>query len=172
MSPYFRAKNQFLTTCFAAIDRPEDRPFTLLWLFTSILATWAIMLIWLLLTPENAAPFIFIALFIAGVGDALAEPVGITFGRNSYKTRAMWTDKTYIRTLEGSAVVFLSGVVATGFAAKLHPDFAAYGMVWWALAFLPAATTIAEAKSPHTWDQPFIIGICAAISTAMVWFVG
>jgi len=145
-----------MTTAFASIDRPEDRPFTLAWLISSVFVVWIIICAWLWLAPETAA-YLFVALFISGVGDALAEPVGLYFGRHSYRTSAIGTDRTYIRTYEGSAVVFLSGIVAV---LLLH-SFQLNAQSLIALALFPIVGTIAEAKSPHTWDQPFIIGACA-----------
>lgn len=151
-----------MATAFAAIDRPEDRPFTLVWLITSVLAAWSVIVLWLWLAPETAM-YLFVALFISGIGDALAEPVGLYFGKHSYETRALGTDRTYIRTYEGSAVVFFSGVVAVFIVHGLSPDVPTL----LALATFPIVGAIAEAKSPHTWDQPFIIASCAAVAICL-----
>jgi len=151
-----------MATAFASIDRPEDRPFTLTWLISSVAVVWVIVCLWLWLAPETAA-YLFVALFISGVGDALAEPVGLYFGRHSYRTKALGTDRTYIRTYEGSAAVFLSGIVAV---LLLH-DFQINAQSLVALALFPIIGTIAEAKSPHTWDQPFIIGTCAVTAIGL-----
>lgn len=151
-----------MATAFASIDRPEDRPFTLTWLISSVAVVWVIICLWIWLAPETTA-YLFVALFISGVGDALAEPVGLYFGRHSYRTTALGTDRTYIRTYEGSAAVFLSGIVAVlllhGFQMNMQSLLA--------LALFPIIGTIAEAKSPHTWDQPFIIGACAATAIGL-----
>ncbi len=163
MSHPFRSRYKFLATAFAAIDRPNDQPLTLAWLSTSIIASWCVVIVWYLSIGPNSWPYIFVALFISGVGDALAEPVGIKFGRNKYNVRAIWTDKIYARSIEGSICVFLSGVVAVVIAGQLFP-YANFEQFLWSLILIPIVTTIAEAKSPHTWDQPFIIGSCGLIS--------
>lgn len=83
-----RSRFQFLNTCFAAIDRPEDRPHTLTWIVTSFLATYAVMgLITFLLFAkflpgEAVTALILIAAIASGIGDALAEPVGRYLGRH------------------------------------------------------------------------------------------
>jgi len=125
-----------MATAFASIDRPEDRPFTLTWLISSVAVVWVIVCLWLWLAPETAA-YLFVALFISGVGDALAEPVGLYFGRHSFV------------------------------AVLLLHDFQINAQSLVALALFPIIGTIAEAKSPHTWDQPFIIGTCAVTAIGL-----
>ena len=168
MSLPFRSRNKFLATAFAAIDRPNDQPLTLAWLSTSIIATWCVIIVWYAWMGPESWPYIFVALFISGVGDALAEPIGIKFGRNKYNVRAIWTDKIYTRSIEGSICVFLSGVVAVTIAGQLYYSFAYSAQFLWSLMLMPIVATIAEAKSPHTWDQPFIIGSCGLISAIIL----
>lgn len=168
MSHPFRSRCKFLATAFAAIDRPNDKPLTLTWLSTSIVASWCVVIVWYVLIGPDSWPYIFIALFISGVGDALAEPVGIKYGRNKYNVRAIWTDKIYTRSIEGSICVFLSGVVAVVIAGQIYLSFANSQQFLWSLMLIPVITTIAEAKSPHTWDQPFIIGSCGVISAIIL----
>ena len=69
-----------------------------------------------------------------------------------------------MRTWEGSACVFLSAAVAVALLdAKLTgPEFAL------AMGMFPIALTLAEAKAPHTWDQPIIFIVWAACAMAFV----
>jgi dolichol kinase len=106
LSQPLRKRSAFLRTVFAAIDRPEDRPYTLPWLLSSTAATWAVIVAWLLLLPANTYVYLMIALLISGIGDALAEPVGLRFGRHKYAVRALGSDRMYTRSLEGSACVW------------------------------------------------------------------
>jgi len=159
MSAPIRNRIPFIATAFASLDRPEDRPFSLYWLVTSTISVWVIIFAWLFWSPETSG-YLFVAIFMSGIGDALAEPVGLAIGKHHYQTRAIGTDKIYTRTLEGSAVVFLSGIIAVllvhGFSFDLR-EIAA-------LALFPIVGMLAEAKSPHTWDQPFIFASCAIVA--------
>jgi dolichol kinase len=154
-----RSRSPFFATVFAAIDRPEDRPFTLVWLLTSIAATWAVMVAWVLLLPQTTH-YMLPALFVTGVGDALAEPVGHRFGKHTYSVGAIGTDRRYTRSLEGSACVFLSACIGIFLlSGRISRD----EMVL-ALMLFPPLVTLAEARSPHTWDQPFMLAACGLAS--------
>ena len=171
LSAPMRRRSAFLATAFAAIDRPEDRPFTLFWLSTSVVAGWAVLWTWYVFAEgmgvaSDHLPYIAAAIFIAGVGDALAEPIGLRFGRHRYAVRGLCTDRVYTRSWEGSACVFLCGVAAAVVfvAPRGWPEFAL------AVTLLPVIATIAEARAPHTWDQPLIFGACAFTSCAILPF--
>ncbi|MBI4526243.1 MAG: hypothetical protein HY695_20795 [Deltaproteobacteria bacterium] len=148
-----RSRSGFLSTAYAAIDRPEDRPFTLLWLSTQILATYlVIVLVAVWLARYGKQPLIYIAVLVAGIGDGLAEPVGVRFGKRKYRVKALFTDRIYTRTLEGSACVFLSAIIAVALLRQHLTDL----QFLLALGIVPLATTLAEALSPHTWDAPLL----------------
>lgn len=148
-----RDRVAFLRICFSSFDRPEDRPHTILWLSSGILiGYWVLfaMIEWLRI--YDAAHLIFITVFISTLGDGMAEPIGVRYGKLKYKTNALFTNKTYHRTIEGSACVFLSAisVIVAYHAHFTPPQFLAM------LLLMPIAMTVTEAKSPHTWDNPFM----------------
>jgi dolichol kinase len=148
-----RSRSTIIATAFASFDRPEDRPHTLLWLSTQTLASYGVltlMLAWL--AHYERTDLIYIAVLVAGIGDGLAEPVGVRFGRHTYRTRALFTDRRYTRSLEGSACVLASGFLAV---FLLRHQLSATELVL-AFAIIPLATTLAEAWSPHTWDGPLL----------------
>jgi phytol kinase len=148
-----RERYAFIGTMFRSFDRPEDRPYTLLWLSTQIVAGFLVIVPMVILFEHfGLLDLILIPIIINGIGDGLAEPVGVRFGRHTYKVRALFTRKKYVRSLEGSACVFLATIVAI---TAYHPSFTPLQYVV-ALAFLPALMTLAEAFSPHTWDTPFL----------------
>lgn len=164
----FRSRSKFLTICFASFDRPEDRPFTIVWLSTAmVVGYWVLVGIIEWLKYYNAVDLIFITVFISTFGDGLAEPIGIRYGQHSYKTRALFTKKTYIRTWEGSACVFLSGIsiIIAMMDWMTFPQFVAM------LCLMPIAMTITEAKSPHTWDNPFMHLVGGLITVGIVHFI-
>ena len=148
-----RERSSFLCIAYSAIDRPEDRPFTLIWISTQLVATYLILMIMIYwLAQYQHASLIYITVLVAGIGDGLAEPVGIRFGKHHYRVRALFTEKIYFRTLEGSSCVFVSGILALALLSEqLNSTELILGM-----AIIPATMTLAEALSPHTWDGPFL----------------
>jgi len=159
-----RERSSFLSTAYSAIDRPEDRPFTLIWIATQLAATYLVLIVMIAwLNRYDKTILISITVLIAAIGDGLAEPVGIRFGKRSYRVHALFTDKKYIRTLEGSMCVFLSAVLAV-FLLAGHLNQVQLVL---ALLIIPITTTLAEAFSPHTWDGPFIY-LAGGLSTVMV----
>ena len=87
------------------------------------------------------------------IGDGLAEPVGVRFGKYQYKTKALFTNKEYFRTLEGSACVLISGFIIIA----MHVDYFTTLQFALAMLFVPIIMTLTEAYSPHTWDTPFLM---------------
>jgi phytol kinase len=148
-----RTRSAIVMRMFRGMDRPEDRPHTLLWLYTQMLAGYVVLVPAVMyLQHQDLVMLSVIPIVINGFGDGLAEPVGVRWGKHTYKVRALFTDKLYTRSLEGSACVFFSGVlVLLGF---MHEFTAPQFLVL--LVVVPIATTLAEAFSPHTWDTPFI----------------
>jgi phytol kinase len=146
-----RDKIAIIATMFLSFDRPEDRPNTLWWLFTQILAGYIIFVpVVIFYVQSGLAGLIWIPLFIIAFGDGLAEPVGIRFGRHEYETYAFFSKKKYVRTLEGSACVFLASIIIV---AVFHASFTQLQFII-ALIFIPFLMTLVEAFSPHTWDSP------------------
>ena len=155
----FREKNAFISRCFLGIDRPEDRPHTLLWLFTQFLAS-IMVIVPIAIVSEVIfdIPWQNIGLFViclAMIGDGFAEPVGIRFGKKRYKTFALFTRKRYFRTVEGSLAVFITTFLVI---LTFNGIFTSEQFIY-AILILPIAITFTEALSPHTWDSPFLLGI-------------
>ena len=148
-----RNRCAMIGTMFASFDRPEDRPFTLLWLTTQIIVSYIVVVfLMVFVMNEHHYDFVFIPILINGIGDGLAEPVGVRFGRHAYQTRALFTKKRYTRTWEGSVCVFLTSIIAVLLYYSLFEpsQFIA------ALLVIPILMTLAEAFSPHSWDSPFL----------------
>ena len=121
-----------------------------------------ILVLWWLSTYEKTV-LIYIAVLISGIGDGLAEPVGVRFGKRTYQTRALFTDRKYTRSIEGSACVFISGILAI----VLMQEHLTLIQIVLALIIIPIAMTLAEAFSPHTWDAPFLYAV-GGVSTVAV----
>jgi dolichol kinase len=148
-----RERSATLTTMFASFDRPEDRPHTLWWLQSQIVAGYLVLVpLAIVFTGLGHASLTLIPILINGIGDGLAEPVGVRFGRHTYSVRALHGGRRYTRSLEGSACVLITGfiVIALFHGHFTTPQFRA------ALLTVPLFMTLAEAFSPHTWDTPFL----------------
>ena len=148
-----RQRSTVLAIMFRSLDRPEDRPMTLIWLYTQFIASY-IVLIPLLYYFEShdMLPLAMIIIIANGVGDGLAEPVGIRFGTKKYATYALFTRQKYVRSYVGSACVF----VTTCIAILAFQHYFTITQLVVALLIVPALITLAEAFSPHTWDSPLI----------------
>lgn len=148
-----RKRIKVIAMMFRSFDRPEDRPYTLLWLTTQTAAGYLIILpMSILFREHNLLHLVLIPIIIYGIGDGLAEPVGITFGKYKYYVQALFTEKKYFRTLEGSACVFITSLIVI-LAHYMH--FSTLQLIV-ALGTIPLLMTLAEAFSPHTWDSPFM----------------
>jgi dolichol kinase len=152
-APAIRNRVAPVALMFSSFDRPEDRPYTIWWLGSQILAGYLVIIPIAIASMELGHPWlVMIPILINGIGDGLAEPVGVRFGRQTYTVRALNGGRTYSRSLEGSACVLLTGVVVI---AVFHGQFTA-PQFWVAMLAVPLLMTLAEAFSPHTWDTPFL----------------
>ena len=151
-----RNKIPVVQRAFLAIDRPEDRPHTLLWFYTQLLACTVVLIpiaIAAAFMGVSWAKLNLLVISLATIGDGLAEPIGVRFGKHKYKTRALFTKKNYYRTLEGSATVLIASLVVL----IVFRDLFTTSQYIVALAAVPITMAIVEAVSPHTWDQPFLL---------------
>lgn len=151
-----RERSTFFMLQFNSLDRPEDRPHTLKWLvagnvfpglFTLLFFRW-------LFSRTTQSDLVFILIFVTTIGDGLAEPVGIAFGRHKYSASTCFSRRKYTRSFEGSACVFLSGLV---FPALQYFDFESPLQLWATMAVLPFVAAYAEATAPHTMDAPVLM---------------
>ena len=148
-----RKKVPPIATMFTSFDRPEDRPHTLFWLSTQLAAGYMVLLPMIVLFYYyDLMAWIFLPVLINGIGDGLAEPVGVRYGKHRYTVRALFSKKKFVRTLEGSSCVLLATILIV---VLFHATFTP-GQLVAALLVLPLLMTLAEAVSPHTWDTPFL----------------
>lgn len=89
-----RNQVRVLSVMFCSLDRPEDRPFTLIWLYTQFIASYLVLIPLLVyFESRDMLPLVMIIIIANGVGDGLAEPVGIRFGKRKYTTYALFTQQ-------------------------------------------------------------------------------
>lgn len=163
-----RESCSFFMLQFNSLDRPEDRPHTLKWIIAGNIVPGLVILLFFKWLFGDYGALTFIIVFITGIGDGLAEPVGITWGRHKYKTRGCFSSRKYTRSWEGSACVFLSGLL---FPAMQYADFANFHQVLAAMLILPPTMAYAEAVAPHTMDTPVLMIGCGSILYAIVYLL-
>ena len=140
---------------FKSIDRPEDRPYTLYWSYIQMALTKIVFFVFVVLFGDYMEPALLnIPMMVVIFGDGLAEPVGVRFGRHKYEVKAFFSSRKYVRSIEGSLCLFLSGIVALLAYAGYFSVFKLILL----LVIFPITMTLIEAKSPHTVDAPFLIG--------------
>jgi phytol kinase len=150
-----RQRVSILATMFLCFDRPEDRPYTLLWLITQFMGSYIVLgIVSFYLARYNALELLTIPILINGIGDGLAEPIGIRFGKHRYQTRALFTRKKYSRSIEGSACVFITSILVIYYNKYQFTDL----QFVVAITAIPILMSLAEAFSPHTWDSPLLYG--------------
>ncbi|MEI7201752.1 hypothetical protein LOZ86_08180 [Pectobacterium parvum] len=160
---FFRDKLKYLSLSFYAIDRPEDRPYTLVWIFSQTFVGFVILALFSLLWNKWNIPqeLMYMTILTTTLGDGLAEPVGIRFGKHKYAVKGFLIDRTFYRSYEGSLVVFVTALIlALLFMQRFH----GMGLAMMVILF-PLAMTLTEAKSPHTWDTPFLFFVGNLIIT-------
>jgi dolichol kinase len=139
---------------YAAIDRPEDRPFTTFWFVTQLSVSLPIIMGFsILFSSLDQNNFIFVPLWILAFGDGLAEPVGTKYGHHKYKVKGFLVKKEYTRSLEGSSCVYLASIISV---LAYYNSFTKASITF-CLIIMPFAMTFVEAYSPHTWDNPIIL---------------
>jgi dolichol kinase len=163
-----RERSKFFMLQFNSLDRPEDRPHTLAWIILGNILPGLVLSLFFreLYESEGFPDLALIIVFIIGIGDGLAEPVGIYLGKHKYRVPAWFSSRTYIRSIEGSACVFLTGVFFTAvFFSRFHSlqEFIA------AILVVPITMTIVEATAPHSMDTPamMIFGFSALYAVVL-----
>ncbi|CAI5739694.1 unnamed protein product [Peronospora farinosa] len=160
-----RECSNFFMLQFNSLDRPEDRPNTLKWIVVGNIAPGMFILMFFKWLFGAQGALTFILVFITGIGDGLAEPVGITWGRHKYKAYSCFSKNKYIRSWEGSACVFMSGLV---FPALQYAAFDNFWQVLLSMLILAPTMAYAEATAPHTMDTPVLMIGCGVILYAIV----
>jgi len=153
-----REFSDFFMLQFNSLDRPEDRPHTLKWIVAGNVVPGQILIVIFrhLLAYTDQGDLVLVFIMITGVGDGLAEPVGIAWGRHKYWTSGLFSERKYQRSYEGSACILISGFV---FCSCYWYAFTSSWQMWVAAIIVSPAMTYAEATSPHTIDTPFLMGV-------------
>lgn len=144
---------------FNSLDRPEDRPRTLKWIIAGNIVPGFIILLFFkwTLSKTDADELTYTIVLVTSIGDGLAEPIGVTYGVHRYTSKAFMSSRRYVRSLEGSACVFISGMV---FPAIQYAQFQSFEQVVLTMLLLPPIAAVAEATAPHSCDTPALMFCC------------
>lgn len=153
-----------IDTMFKAVDRPEDRPYTLIWFSSQIITTLIVILPFsVYFNRINRTGYVFIPILINGLADGMAEPVGIRFGTHKYQTKACLSNRKYERSYEGSLCVFIISLIII---LSYYSYMTLYQYIFCSIS-IPFLITLTEAYSPHTWDSPCIFFVvCGLLSVS------
>lgn len=103
---------------------------------------------------------------VTGLGDAIGEPAGTMFGRHHYRVRSL-SSVPATRSLEGSAAVFVMSAIAIAAAALVSDQITVAHGGFLKILLIAGASTLAEAVSPHGWDNATM----QVVPTALVWLL-
>lgn len=149
-----RERCKLFQIMFAAIDRPEDQPFTTFWFLSQLFVSVPIIAGFsILFSYWKISDFVFIPLIILAAGDGLAEPIGTRWGKHKYNVKSLFIGRTYTRSLEGSACVYISSIVAL----LIFYNMFTKASLTYSIMVIPYIMTLTEAFSPHTWDNPILL---------------
>jgi phytol kinase len=145
---------------YEAMAREKDEPHRSFFILVPYLTT----LVGGLVSSMLFGPIALAGYLVTGLGDAIGEPVGTLCGRHRYRVRSL-SSVPATRTLEGSAAVFIMSAVALALAAAISPNIALGHFGILKLLVIAGASTLAEAISPHGWDNATM----QVVPTALVW---
>lgn len=146
---------------YEALAREKDAPHRTRYIIEPYVATLMGGVLVNLFFPETAQ----LGYLVAGLGDAVAEPVGTRFGRHRYRVPTL--DGTLAeRSLEGSASVWIvSSLSLCLYLCGSAPLTVTTGVV---VLMIASLSTFAEAISPHGWDNAVLQILPAWLGAVMI----
>ncbi|MCO5248605.1 MAG: hypothetical protein M9887_06640 [Chitinophagales bacterium] len=134
------------TKFYPLLARPKDVPYESRYIVYPYLATF---LGGVMTNFYFSSACVVAGYLVAGLGDAIGEPVGAKWGKTRYPVFNWWSPVKSYRSLEGSLAVLVVTFLAFFITVKLF-DIQS-NMI---LIFISALiTTLIEAVSPHGWDN-------------------
>lgn len=131
---------------YEAIARESDHPHRTLFVIIPLVSTALGGILSNIFFPEFAT----VGYLVAGWGDAIAEPVGVRFGRHKYKVPSLGGVPA-VRSLEGSLSVFIVGFIAAAIALVFSGNPLSLAIL--AALAVALASTLTEAITNHGLDN-------------------
>ena len=151
---------------YEGVARETDRPQRSLYVLVPFLATAAGGILSSFVFGHYAT----VGYVAGGWGDAVAEPLGIRFGKHRYRVPNFGGGVQSDRSIEGSAAVFLASFVGVGLVLALGDVAEGSPLAFLVLvsACVATASTVIEAFSPHGLDNLTIMLTASAVAYGMM----
>jgi len=156
----FRGSGYFM---YEAMAREKDAPHRTYYVIIPYFAT----LIGGLMSSIFFPATVVFGFLVAGLGDAIAEPVGTRWGKHKYNVPTIWGLNT-TRSLEGSASVLFVSLLALFMCLVFSHQFELSLRSILIVIFIAATSTIVEALSPHGWDNATMQVVPAMLGAGML----
>jgi len=138
---------------YSAMAREKDAPFQKYYVVLPLVATAVGGVASNIFWGSKAA---MLGYLISGIADAVAEPIGVCFGRIEYRVPSRAGGGTK-RTLEGSIAVFLASFIIIILYCKMYLLIPSIGFSINPIMILFAVViALVEAVSPHGFDNAFL----------------
>jgi phytol kinase len=148
---------------YAAMAREKDEPRRTYYIIMPYLATLIGGLISNIFFPQTVV----FGYLVAGIGDAIAEPVGTGFGKHKYRVPAIRGVRT-VRSLEGSCAVLIVSAMALITCLAFSSQFVLSARSLLIVLFIAVISTLVEAVSPHGWDNTTMQVVPALLGTVLL----
>jgi phytol kinase len=131
---------------YLLLARPKDEPYPTRYIIYPYLATFfgGIVSSFYFLPIASIAGYL-----VAGLGDAIGEPVGTKWGKHQYPVFSWGISVKSHRSVEGSLAVFLISMLAFFIPMYLYQ----IPIEWYKIAIAALIAAIVEGVSPHGWDN-------------------
>jgi hypothetical protein len=152
-----REKSKFLMLQFNSLDRVEDRPNTLKWIVLGNMLPGLLIITVFKQIFETYLGLPLLATIVVltvGIGDGLAEPVGIYLGKKKYIVPSWNLKQRYVRSYAGSFCVYFFALL---FIILYKDQFANLQEFWSAIILFPPVMVFSEAFAPHSMDTPIMM---------------
>ena len=156
----FRGPGHFM---YEALAREKDAPRRTHYIVVPYFATLIGGLVSNIFFPHT----VIFGYLVAGLGDAIAEPVGTRFGRHKYEVPAIRGVRS-VRSLEGSSSVLIVSVLALMACLAFSPHFVLSGKSMLIAVLIAVISTLVEAVSPHGWDNTTMQVVPAMLGTILL----
>ena len=140
-----RGRGHFM---YEAMAREKDEPHRTRYIITPYLATLIGGLISNIFFPAAAV----FGYLVTGLGDAIAEPIGVRFGKHQYRVPAIRGVRA-VRSIEGSFSVLIASLFSLILWLALSPAFDVSARSLLIVLLIAIFSTLVEAVSPHGWDN-------------------